>query len=78
MASPLVEFIPLGLLVEFVLNVMHPLVVAGGAGAASFRTWAVLAGKPEDTLRRWTATGTVAGAGFMLLIVLVDLALEGG
>jgi hypothetical protein len=78
MPPPVGELIPFGLLVELVLDAAHALGAMAGFGAFCFRTWAVLAGKPADTLRRWTSIGAVAGAGFMIVVVLVDLIVEGG
>lgn len=74
----LIGFILIALLVELASSAAHMLIAMVGAGAVCFRTWAVLARKPEDTLKWWTAVGSAVGAAGMILIVLVDLALEGG
>lgn len=67
-----------GLLVELASSGTHMLIAMTGAGAICFRTWAVLVRKREDTIKWWTAVGSAVGAAGMILIVLVDLILEGG
>jgi hypothetical protein len=54
------------------------LIAMAGAGAVCFRTWAVLVHKPEHKLKWWTAVGSAAGIAGTILIVLVDLIVEGG
>lgn len=66
------------LLVEFASEAGGALIVISGVGSGCFRVWAILTRKPADTIRWWTATGAVIGAGILILFVLVDLLVEGG
>lgn len=67
-----------GLLLELALSGATGLLAMAGAGAVCFRTWAVLTGKPDDQLNRWMTVGSAAGIICTILVVLLDLVLEGG
>jgi hypothetical protein len=46
-----------GLLVELGQSVAETFVVMATAGGICFRSWAILAGKPEERLNWWSAVG---------------------
>jgi hypothetical protein len=68
----------IGLLAELGRSAAETFVVMATAGGVCFRSWAILARKPEDRLNWWSAVGAGAGVGVMILFVLVDLFAEGG
>lgn len=67
-----------GLLLEWTVGVAETLGLMAAVGGMCVRTWAVLTRKPDDRLNWWMAMGAAAGVIVMLLVVLVDLAIEGG
>jgi hypothetical protein len=68
----------IGLLAELGQSAAEAFAVMATAGGICFRSWAVLARKPEDRLNWWSAVGAGVGVGIMILFVLVDLLAEGG
>jgi hypothetical protein len=68
----------IGLLAELGQSAAETFVVMATAGGICFRSWAILARKPEDRLNWWSAVGAGVGVGVLILFVLVDLFAEGG
>ncbi|HXS47019.1 MAG TPA: hypothetical protein VN756_06110 [Solirubrobacterales bacterium] len=68
----------IGLLAELAQSAAETFVVMATAGGVCFRSWAILARKPEDRLNWWSAVGAGVGVGAMILFVLVDWFAEGG